>query len=145
MRSGPPSLSNLPPTQRTASVIERESPRSGSASSTGTRASSRPDTVVVQLSFEGKGNRHLIIDLSSNGDEIIPRLEPHIRKISNGKELDRSIHEVTIVPSKETMSEPASASLGVDGFDHIWESMVQFMRENRSDKSPEFLFRIGID
>lgn len=138
MNSGPLPLNNPPPTQRTASIMERESPRPGSASSAGTTKSSKSDIVVVQLSFEGIGNRRLTIDLTKNGDEIIPYLEPHIRKISSGKELDRSIHEIMIIPLVETVSEPPSSSLGEDEFEYIWESMVQFMRDHRSNKSPEF-------
>jgi len=143
MNSGPPSFNNPPATQPAASIMERESSRPGSASSTRTTRSSKLDTVVVQLSFEGTGNRLLPLDLTKNGDEIIPYLEPHIFKLSGGKQLDRSIHEIKITPLKETESEAPSSSLAEEVFEYIWDGMVEFMRGNRSSKKPEFRLDIG--
>jgi hypothetical protein len=121
MNSGPP------PTQPAASIMEREPSRPGSASSTRTTKSSKLDTVLVQLSFEGTG----------------PYLEPHIFKMSGGKPLDRSIHEIRITPLKETESEAPSSSLDEEVFEYIWDGMVEFMRENRTSKKPEFRLDIG--
>lgn len=143
MNSGPPSFNNPPPTQPAASIMERELSRPGSASSTRTTKSSKLDTVLVQLSFEGTGNRLLPLDLTKNGDEIIPYLEPHIFKLSGGKQLDRSIHEIKITPLKETESEAPSSSLDEEVFEYIWDGMVEFMRENRTTKKPEFRLDIG--
>jgi hypothetical protein len=103
------------------------------------------DTVLVQLSFEGMGKRLLPLDLTKNGDEIIPYLEPHILKMS-GKQLDRSIHEMEITSLKENDSGSQSSSLSEDGFDYVWDAMVEFMRENRASgasKKPEFRLDIG--
>ncbi|KAE9369793.1 hypothetical protein N431DRAFT_443418 [Stipitochalara longipes BDJ] len=142
MNSGPPPLNNPPPTQPAASIMERESSRPGSASSTRTTKSSKQDTVLVQLSFEGRGNRLLALDLTKNGDEIIPYLEPDIIKLS-GKPLDRSIQEIKIFPLKETDLEGPSSSLGEEVFEYIWDGMVEFMRKHRTAKKPEFRLDIG--
>jgi hypothetical protein len=85
----------------------------------------------------------LPLDLTKNGDEIIPYLEPHIFKLSGGKQLDRSIHEIKITPLKETESEVASSSLDEEVFEYIWDGMVEFMRGNRTSKKPEFRLDIG--
>jgi hypothetical protein len=85
------------------------------------------------------------LDLTKNGDEIIPYLEPYIFKMS-GKGLDRSVHEMEITPLKENNSEALSCSLSEDGFDYVWDAMVEFMRENRTggaSKKPEFRLDIG--
>lgn len=142
MNSGPPSLNNQPPTQPAASIMERESSRPGSASSTRTTKSNL-DTVLVQLSFEGTGNRFLPLDLTKNGDEIIPYLESEIFKMSGGKQLNRSIHEIKITPVKETESSAPSSSLDEEMFEYIWGGMVEFMREHRTSKKPEFRLDIG--
>jgi hypothetical protein len=100
------------------------------------------ETVVVQLSFEGTGRRLLPLDLTKNADQVIPYLEPHILKMS-GKQLDRSIHEIEIIPLKEDGPEPESSSLG--DLDYCWGAMVEFMRENRASgasKKAEFRFAI---
>jgi hypothetical protein len=145
MNSGPPSVLHNPQPSQPSVIMERESSRPGSASSTRTTKSSKLDTVLVQLSFESMGKRLLPLDLTKNGDEIIPYLEPHISKMS-GKQLDRSIHEIKITPLKENESEPLESSLAEDGFDYIWDAMVEFMRENRAgaaSKKPEFRLDIG--
>ncbi len=143
MNSGPPSFHN-PPSQP-PSIMDRPPSRPQSASSTRTTKASKLDTVLVQLSFEGMGKRLLPLDLTKNGDEIIPYLEPHILKMS-GKQLDRSIHEMEITSLKENDSGSQSSSLSEDGFDYVWDAMVEFMRENRASgasKKPEFRLDIG--
>jgi hypothetical protein len=56
MNSGPPSVLHNPQPSQTSIVMERESSRPGSASSTRTTKSSKQDNALVQLSFEGKGS-----------------------------------------------------------------------------------------
>jgi hypothetical protein len=78
---------------------------------------------------------------TKNRDEIIPYLEMHNSKMSGGKRLDRSIHEIKITPLKENASEPLESSLDEETFDYIWEGMVEFIRENKASsatKRPEF-------
>ena len=101
--------------------------------------------MLVQLSFEGTGNRLLPLDLTKNGDEIIPYLEPHIFNMS-GKQLDRSIHDMVITPLNKNDSESQSYSLSEHVFDYVWDAMVEFMCENRASeasKKPEFRLDIG--
>jgi hypothetical protein len=118
--------------------MERELSRPGSASSTRTTKSSKQDTVLVELSFEGAGKRMLALDLTKTGDEIIPYLEPHIAKLSGGRQLNRAIHEIRITPLKEGGGEASSSSLDEEMFEYTWDGLVEFMRHNRTGKRPEF-------
>jgi hypothetical protein len=123
--------------------IDGPPPRTDSASSNRTTKSIKTDTVLIQLSFEGKGKKLLPLDLTKNSDEIIPYLEPYISKMSGGKQLDLSIYEIEIEALKENPPEPESSSLG--DFDYSWDAMVEFMRENRASgtsKKAEFRFAI---
>jgi hypothetical protein len=145
MNSGPPSVLHNPQPSQSSIVMERESSRPGSASSTRTTKSSKQDTAMVQLSFEGKGKKLLLLDLTMHGDKMIPYLEPHISKLS-GKQLDRSVHEMKITPLRESNMEPLESSLAEDGFEYFWGAMVEFMGQNRvgpTSKGPEFLLDIG--
>lgn len=141
MNSGPPSIHPSQP----SIVMERESSRPGSASSTRATKSSKRDTVLVQLSFEENGKRLLFLDLTMHGDMMIPFLEPQIFKLS-GKQLDRSMHEMKITPLRESNMERLECPLAEDGFEYIWSAIVEFMRQNRADPArigPEFLLDIG--
>jgi hypothetical protein len=121
---------------------ENYSVRTSSASSNRTAKSSRLETVLVQLSFEGTGTRRLPLDLTMHADQVLPYLEPHIFKMS-GKQLDCSIHEIEITPLKEDGPEPQSCPLS--DFDYVWDAMVQFMRENRiGGASKKTEFRVSI-
>ena len=145
MNSGPPSVLHNPQPSQTSIVMEQESSRPGSVSSTRTTKSSKQDNALVQLSFEGKGKRLLLLDLTMHGDKMIPYLEPHISKLS-GKKLDRSMHEMKITPLRESNMEPLICPLAEDGFEYIWGAMVEFMGQNRAgpaSKGPEFLLDIG--
>lgn len=104
------------------------------------------DTIMIQFSFEGKGKRILPLDLSKTGDQIIPWLEPHILKMSNGRPLDRDNHELKVIPFYGTDEDALSTPLSEDYFDHTWEIIKGFVRENRADAenpTPEFRFVIG--
>ena len=145
MNSGPPSVLHNPQPSQSSIVMERESSRPGSASSTRTTKSSKQDNALVRLSFEGQGKKVLLLDLTMHGDKMIPYLEPHISKLS-GKQLDRSMHEMKITPLRESNMEPQFCPLAEDGFEYIWGAMVEFMWQNRAgpaSKGPEFLLDIG--
>jgi hypothetical protein len=147
MNSGPPSVFHLAQSTQPSITKEREPSRPGSASSTRTTKSSQQDTVPVRLLLHGTGKqRALSLDLTMNGDKIIPFLEPHFYKLSGGQELDRSIHEITIIPLKENTSASLGFALNEDPFDYIWGDMVEFMRENRARTAttgPQFQLDIG--
>lgn len=145
MNSGPPSVPHNPQQSHYSTIMERESSRPGSASSNRTTKSSKQDNALVQLSFEGKGKRLLVLDLTMHGDKMIPYLEPQIVKLS-GKQLDRSMHEMKVTPLRESNMEPLDSPLAEDGFEYIWGAMVEFMGQNRAgpaSKGPEFLLDIG--
>ncbi|KAN0102715.1 hypothetical protein V8E51_011028 [Hyaloscypha variabilis] len=145
MNSGPPSVPHNPQQSHYSTIMERESSRPGSASSNRTTKSSKQDNALVQLSFEGKGKKLLLLDLTMHGDKMIPYIEPHISKLS-GKQLDRSMHEMKITPLRESNIEPLESPLAEDGFEYIWGAMVHFMGQNRAglgSQGPEFLLDIG--
>jgi hypothetical protein len=101
--------------------------------------------VTVYFSFQGQGKRVVRLDLTKHEDEILPSLEPHIRKITRGEqELDRSIHEMVVTPLKCNDSEPLTSALSDDDF--VWEAIEDFIRGNRlpgQSRKPEFLLDIA--
>ena len=124
--SKPPSIFRNPSPLQPLSIIEHNISRPTSGLSIRTVQSSKPsrlDIVLVQLSFEGKGNRIMPLDLTKCGDEILPYLDSQVLKISHSQ-LDRSVHEITITPLKENGSQPLSASLSEGEFDYSWDVIV---------------------
>jgi hypothetical protein len=146
MKSGPPPLNSTAPPQPSSSM-DRPPSRPESASSTRATRVSRLEIVLVQLSFERAGSRLLPLDLTKNGDAIIPYLESQVVKMGGGKQLNRSIHEIEITTLKGNDPKSQSCSLDEELFDYVWEGMVEFMRDNRAsgaNKKAEFRLDIGL-
>ncbi|KAH7356407.1 hypothetical protein BKA65DRAFT_207065 [Rhexocercosporidium sp. MPI-PUGE-AT-0058] len=134
-------FSSMPP----PSSMDRPPSRPQSAASSKTTKSCGMEAVLIQLSFEGKGKRLVFLDLAKTGDEFIPWLEPHVRKMPGGKRFDRNNYELKVTPFHKGEEDATSTPLSESSLDHCWESVIDFMRENRADggsKKPEFCFDV---